>query len=254
MLQNKVSCIIAKKIYMELLMLISKGFLTNFIAVVLILLSFVFTSFSELLLFSGLFALSGAITNQLAIHMLFERVPFLYGSGVIELKFESFKASIKNLMMNQFFTKEQLNNFFEKEEKKIDLSPLIEKSDFTPAFDALSRTVMESSFGGMLGMFGGERALDSLREPFSAKLKSAILIIVQSEDFDQNLKEQLKSSSLSDDMISSVESLIDARLDELTPKMVKELVQELIREHLGWLVVWGGVFGGLIGFISTFMI
>ncbi|MCU7375947.1 hypothetical protein PEC18_35415 [Paucibacter sp. O1-1] len=31
----------------------------------------------------GLFALSGAITNWLAIHMLFEKVPGLYGSGVV---------------------------------------------------------------------------------------------------------------------------------------------------------------------------
>ena len=52
----------------------------------------------------GLFAFSGAITNTLAIHMLFEKVPFLYGSGIIESKFEEFKLSIKNLLMEQFFT------------------------------------------------------------------------------------------------------------------------------------------------------
>jgi uncharacterized membrane protein YheB (UPF0754 family) len=206
------------------------------------------------MLYAGLFALSGAITNQLAIHMLFDRVPLLYGSGVIEINFESFKRSIKNLMMSQFFTKEQLNSFFEKEEKKIDLSPLIEESDFSPAFDALSKTVMESSFGGMLGMFGGESALEGLREPFGNKLKSAVLAIVNSESFEQNLKNHIQSSSISDDMINSVETLIDNRLEELTSKMVKEMVQELIREHLGWLVVWGGVFGGLIGLLSSFMI
>ena len=149
----------------------NKGFLTNLTAIVLISLSFFIHEYSSILLFSGLFALSGAITNQLAIHMLFEKVPFLYGSGVIPARFEAFKEAIKNLMMNEFFTKEQLDNFLKKEEKQINLEPIIQVTDFTPAFDALSKTVMESQFGGMLNMFGGELALEGLKEPFSNKMK-----------------------------------------------------------------------------------
>lgn len=230
----------------------NKSLLINTISLLLIALSYVINS--SALLFTGLFALSGAITNQLAIHMLFERVPLLYGSGVIPARFEAFKASIKELMMSQFFTKEQLENFFAKEEQRLNLEPIIEETDFTPAFDALSKTVMESSFGGMLGMFGGESALDGLREPFSLKMKSAVIKIVNSDAFNDTLQNHMQNSSLSDDMIKSIEKVIDARLDELTPQMVKEIVQKLIKEHLGWLVVWGGVFGGLIGFVSSLFI
>jgi len=233
---------------------INKSFLTNLVSTLLIALSFVINEYSNILLFTGLFALSGAITNQLAIHMLFEKVPFLYGSGVIPNRFESFKESIKQLMMEQFFTKEQLNNFFATEEKKINLEPIIEKTDFSPAFDALSKTVMESQFGGMLGMFGGETALDSLREPFSLKMKKAVINIVNSDAFNSTLQNHMQNSSLNDDMINSIENVIDLRLNELTPQMVKEIVQKLIQEHLGWLVVWGGIFGGLIGLMSSFLI
>lgn len=226
--------------------------MTNLIAVILVLLSFLFEgTFGSLLLYTGLFALSGAVTNQLAIHMLFEKVPYLYGSGVIPLQFEAFKNSIKNLMMTQFFTQEQLENFFKNEEKKIDLTPIIEKTDFSPAFDALSKTVMESSFGGMLGMFGGESVLNTLREPFSLKMKSAVITIVNSEGFNNTIQDHLQSSSLSEDMIKSIENIIDTRLGELTPQMVKEMVQKIIHEHLSWLVVWGGIFGGLIGLLSS---
>ena len=236
-------------------MKISKSFLTHFIAAILAVLSFVVADkYSSLLLLTSLFALSGAITNQLAIHMLFERVPFLYGSGVIPARFEAFKTSIKELMMSEFFTKEQLNNFFKNEEKKIDLQPIIKETDFSLAFDALSKTVMESSFGGMLGMFGGEKALETLREPFSKKMQSAVSKIVASEAFNITLQNHMQNSSLSDDMLVSIEQVIDARLDELTPQIVKEIVQKLIKEHLDWLVVWGGVFGGLIGFVSSFLI
>jgi len=234
---------------------LSKTFLTNSIAAMLVFLSFSFeSSLNSLLLYTGLFALSGAITNQLAIHMLFEKIPFLYGSGVIPARFEAFKDAIKNLMMNQFFTRKQLDNFFKNEERKINLVPIIEKTDFSPAFDALSKTVMESSFGGMLGMFGGANALEGLREPFSLKMKNAVIKIVQSETFNYTLQNHLQNSSLSDDMIQSIENIIEIRLNELTPHMVKEIIQQLIKEHLSWLVVWGGVFGGLIGLISSFML
>ncbi len=235
-------------------MKINKSLITNLVAVILISLSFFINEFSSLVLFTGLFALSGAITNQLAIHMLFEKVPFLYGSGVIPARFEAFKEAIKNLMMSEFFTREQLETFFASEEKKINLEPIIEETDFSPAFDALSKTVMESSFGGMLGMFGGEDALDGLREPFSQKMKSAVIKIVNSQAFNSTLQNHMQNSSLNDDMIKSIENVIDTRLNELTPQMVKEIVQKLIKEHLDWLVVWGGVFGGVIGLVSSFLI
>jgi len=220
----------------------------------LVLISFVVPQYHNALLYTGLFALSGALTNQLAIHMLFEKVPLLYGSGVIVNRFEAFKDAIKELIMREFFTKEQLEAFFQSEEKKINLVPIIEETDFSPAFEALSKTVMESSFGGMLGMFGGESALDNLKEPFSNKMKSAVIKIVNSEAFNNTLEQHLQHSSLNADLLNSIENIIDKRLEELTPQMVKEIVQHLISEHLDWLVVWGGVFGGVIGLISSFLL
>ena len=233
----------------------SKSLFSDLLSLFLIGLSFVVPAdYQQLLLFTGLFALSGAVTNQIAIHMLFEKVPFLYGSGVIEKNFDTFKVSIKEMIMKQFFTKEQLGDFFAKEEQKIDLVPLVEGADFTPAFEALSKTVMESQFGGAISMFGGESALESLREPFSKKLKSAVSAIVSSRAFKTQLDHHIQNSALSDDMIDAVEGLITKRLEELSPQMVKELVQELIKEHLGWLVVWGAVFGGIIGLFSSFLL
>ncbi len=220
----------------------------------MVLISFVVPQYHNALLYTGLFALSGALTNQLAIHMLFEKVPLLYGSGVIVNRFEAFKDAIKELIMREFFTKEQLEAFFQSEEKKINLVPIIEETDFSPAFEALSKTVMESSFGGMLGMFGGESALDNLKEPFSNKMKSAVIKIVNSEAFNNTLEQHLQHSSLNADLLNSIENIIDKRLEELTPQMVKEIVQHLISEHLDWLVVWGGVFGGVIGLISSFLL
>ena len=235
-------------------MRVSKVFFINFISLSLVAISFYTPNgIKEYLYYAGLFAFSGAITNQLAIHMLFEKVPFLYGSGIIALKFETFKYSIKNLIMNEFFTKEQLDRFFAQEEAKINLSPIIEKSDFTPTYEALKQSVMESSFGGMLSMFGGEKALEPLKEIFISKLKTSLLCIVNSDTFNKMLQDSLSNSSISNDLLKKIEKIVDARLAELTPVMVKDIVKNMINEYLSWLVFWGGVFGGLLGCISVFI-
>lgn len=236
--------------------MLNKSFISNFISVVLIVAGYILQN--DVVLTVGLFALSGAFTNWLAIYMLFEKVPFLYGSGVVQNRFEDFKNGIENMMMSQFFSKENLNKFFSSEfsndDKKFDFTQLIEQTDFTPAYDSLKAAVMESSFGGMLGMFGGEAALEPLREPFSAKIKSSMNKIVHTSAFQTTLQQALQNENISDDIYEKIALVVRQRLDELTPKMVKELVQQMIKEHLGWLVVWGAVFGGLIGFLSTLIV
>ncbi len=231
--------------------LFKKSYLTNYIAITLVILSFYAPlEYKEYLYYSGLFAISGAITNQLAIYMLFNRVPLLYGSGVIELNFEKFKVSIKNMVMEQFFSKERLDNFLKNEESKIDLKPIIEETDFNIAFDALKESIMESKFGQLINMFGGESSLELLRVTFNEKIKSSILSIVTSSTFQKQLQHHLFSSNLSEDLIEKIDNMVETRLSELGPQSVKELINRLIKEHLEWLVVWGGFFGGVIGFIS----
>ena len=213
---------------------------------------------NKLLMIGGLFAFSGAITNHLAIHMLFHKVPFLYGSGVVEARFEEFKVSIHKLIMEQFFTKENLDKFLKNEfsdkNKHFDFSALIESTDFSIAFESLKSAVMESNFGGMLGMFGGAKMLEPLKNPFEEKMKKAINEIVHTESFQQTLFKTLEKSDISEDMESKINIVIIERLNELNPKMVKDIVENMMKEHLGWLVVWGGVFGGLIGVVSSIIL
>jgi uncharacterized membrane protein YheB (UPF0754 family) len=231
----------------------NKSDITNLITVLIM--AYGYSNGNDMIFMVGLFALSGAVTNTLAIHMLFEKVPFLYGSGVIESKFSQFKISIHNLLMKQFFTRENLTRFFQDEvnsaKKNVDFEKILNKTDFSPAYESLKESVMQSSFGGMLGMFGGEAALEPLREPFTKKLQASIITISQSDAFQEVLSEALKSEDLSEDIYNKLSKIVNVRLEELTPAMVKEIVQDMIKEHLGWLVIWGAVFGGLIGLVST---
>jgi uncharacterized membrane protein YheB (UPF0754 family) len=232
----------------------NKSFITNIIA--LLLLATGYQTGNQLALYAGLFAFSGAITNWLAVHMLFEKVPGLYGSGVIPARFEEFKAAIKTLMMEQFFTSDNIDRFLNKElagSTKIDLQPVIESIDFNPTFDSLVEVIASSSFGGMLAMFGGSEALQPLKQPFVEKMQESVVDISQSDAVKNALKDQFEQPQMMDEIRSNIENIIDQRLQELTPKLVKEMVQKMIKQHLGWLVVWGGVFGGVIGIISSFI-
>ncbi len=229
----------------------NKSLITNLLALICLIFGYYINN--QYILYLGLFAFSGAVTNWLAIHMLFEKVPGLYGSGIIPARFEEFKRAIKALMMEQFFTSDNIDRFINGElhPASIQLEPVIEKIDFNPTFDSLVDVIAQSSFGGMLAMFGGTEALQPLKQPFVEKMQQAVLDISNSDTVQKAIQEQVSSPAMVDDIKNHIEAIIEQRLNELTPQMVKEMVQKMIKQHLGWLVVWGGVFGGIIGVISA---
>ena len=94
----------------------NKSLVTNLVSVAFIVVGYLIPSesaWAKPIRDIGLYAASGAITNWIAIYMLFEKVPGLYGSGVIPSRFEEFKLGIRTLIMGQFFTKENVENFFQ---------------------------------------------------------------------------------------------------------------------------------------------
>lgn len=231
--------------------IVNKSVVTNVLSLAIIATGYLCPVNQELMKSIGFFAFSGALTNWLAIHMLFEKIPLLYGSGVIPNRFEEFKLAIKDLMMNQFFTAENIEQFIHSEEKQgkklLNLEPLMEAVDYDKVYEGLVSSIMESSFGAMLQMMGGEEALVPLKEPFTEKMKLTLTEMVESDRFKAALEQGLDAHKIGEDIITKVETVIDKRLNELTPQLVKEMVQDIIRLHLGWLVVWGGIFGGIIG-------
>ena len=203
----------------------------------------------------GFYALSGALTNWIAIYMLFEKIPFVYGSGIIPNRFESFKRSIKNLIIHQFFNEKNIENFFASQmEKGIDsgAGKILDAIDYDKLFDGFVDAIMDSQFGGVISSFlGGKEALAPMKEDFIKKIRVVLENMVKSDAVKEKLQEALPFSSKG--IVSQIEKIVDDRLEELTPKMVKDIIQKMIRMHLGWLVVWGGIFGGIIGLVASFI-
>ena len=222
----------------------NKSVITNLVAILIILIGFSVKDNYSFILMTGIFAFSGSITNWLAVHMLFEKIPFLYGSGVILDRFQDIKLGIKNLILEELFSAAQINKFLL--ENKDELSEkFIDKIDFDRIFQGLVEAIEGSQLGGMLAMVGGRKALEPLKDPIIVKLKIIIGEIISENSGDKSDEQSSKS------LIIKIETILDARLDDLTPKDIKRIIQKMIRDHLGWLVVWGGFFGGLLGLLLS---
>ena len=215
--------------------------ITNLTAIIIIILSFIFPLGSKTLFYIGLFGLSGSLTNWLAIHMLFEKIPFIYGSGVIPNKFLEFKTGLKKLIMEEFFSEKNLIDFFKKDES-FNLQTIINKIDKDKIFGKFLEAIEQSSLGGILVMIGGKEALLPLKEPLIEKIKDSLI------EFESSQK---PSNDISSNIKEKVEKIIDERLNNLSPNDVKNIIQNVIKEHLGWLVVWGGLIGGILGFLFS---
>lgn len=228
----------------------NKSLATNLIALLLIIGGYAIPhQYGSIVSTAGYFALSGAITNWLALYMLFERIPFLYGSGVVPKHFKEFKHSINQLIMQQFFTEERIQLFFEQNlnelKDSIPVEHILKAIDFDLVYQRLIDAILESKLGSMLALIGGEKALIPLKEPIIAKLQSTIYEVVESDRFQTALVQEGTSKGVH----QKIQAMVEERLTALTPHMVKKIIQDMLQRHLGWLVVWGGIFGGLIGVV-----
>ena len=126
----------------------NKSVLTNLTAVLITFIG-LFPIYNEIIFFTGLFALSGSITNWLAVYMLFDKVPFIYGSGVIPRNFIIFKAGIRNIVINEFFAGDNFEKFVRQNNES--LKTKIETNlNFEKVFLKLTDAIEESSLGGLL--------------------------------------------------------------------------------------------------------
>jgi uncharacterized membrane protein YheB (UPF0754 family) len=226
-----------------------KVFITNSFFFILFFVSYLYPQniVFQILGFASLFALSGAITNWLAVYMLFEKVPFVIGSGVIPNQFEGFKSSIRKIILENFFKKE---NFQIVKSSAINFDwrkKILAKIDITDLFDTMTKDFINSDQGGIINMLGGKNFLEKFKKPFevvaSKKINDFLGKIDLEKVFSQKNDYQI--------FLEKVTKMLDQELSHLTPAKIKKIVSDIIKKHLSWLVVWGGLFGFLLGLASS---
>jgi len=200
----------------------------------------------------GLFGFAGGVTNWLAIKMLFDEVPGLYGSGIIPKQFKQIRMTMKVMIMDTFFApaflekqlKDKLGSFTDSKVVEEKLQLLLDSPEFEAVLDKKLASLGSSPMGVMLSMM----SLNAAKiKPFVKPFISGI-----AADIGTMLGQMVEGPGgfPVEKIRNEVEKLMDERLKELTADRVKMLIEAIMRAHLGWLVVWGNVFGGLIGVIS----
>ena len=234
----------------------NKSLTTNLAGVTLIGLGYAVPIYGDQILTIGLFATSGALTNWLAIHMLFERIPGIYGSGVIPNRFEELKAKIQFLIMEEFFSPDDIQGLLTSKapgkRKFLNTEPIVEAIDYDRVFAGFVDVVLSTPFGGVLRLVGGSVVFNPLKDPFKTRMKDEVRSLLSSESFAEAVQTGLEKSDVSEDLVSHVDHVVSERLDGLTPEMVKLIIKNIIRDHLEWLVVWGGCFRGFYRACSEF--
>jgi len=210
----------------------------------------------------GVFGFAGGITNWLAVKMLFDKIPGLYGSGVIPMQYKNIRKTVKNEIMHTFFDEDYLKGYIAQRApellKKLNISERLMQVINAPDFDAKMAAKLEEISATPQGMLlamvkpfmGGSLAglVPMVKPPLIAIAKEIAKELTSIEQ--QGDGEEIVEFIPVDVVRCEIDALMTERLATLTPEVVKELLENVIRDHLGWLVVWGNIFGSVIGVIA----
>lgn len=207
---------------------------------------------ASLVLAFGLFGFAGGLTNSIAVTMLFDRIPFLVGSGVIPRRFKDILEALKTMIMDTFFEEKFLKQYLSERSqdlaKSLDLESKIDAAlgngeGLGQKLEKLSQTPDGMLLATLLPMFGDFGSMANSMQPV---IKAVGLELATS------LSENFDATEIVDivQVRAEIDRALSQRMTTLTPAKVKRMMSRVIRDHLGWLVVWGNVFGGIIGVIS----
>ena len=201
------------------------------------------------LLAAGVFGFAGGTTNWLAVRMLFDKVPFLYGSGVIPSRFREIRATIKDLILTHFFDEDYLRRFLQEHAELFPTGKALEERLVTALeseqADEAIRDQLEKLKEGPFGMMVKMAGVDMLT-PVIQQFLTRLAVELAPQFSKLGGQDTLDIPALRE----RVGLLLETKLVELTPETVKQMMEQVMREHLGWLIVWGNVFGGAIGLLS----
>ncbi|MBM4222715.1 MAG: hypothetical protein FJ161_02810 [Gammaproteobacteria bacterium] len=174
------------------------------------------TFISQILVTIGLYGLSGSVTNTLALWMIFEKVPGIWKSGMIEQNFPHFQSNLKETLIEHLFSKPVT-----KEHINWDYQVLAKK---------LHPRLAASSIGMLVQLMSMEQFTQLLKD---LQLENIVLEGMDRAYWDHYLAKQIAT---------------------LSPADVKDLIWKILDENLQWLVIWGAFFGMLFGVLSLLIV
>eukprot|EP01083_Nonionella_stella_P089759 250581_1 len=211
------------------------------------------STFSRYVLSLGLFGFAGGITNWLAVKMLFDQIPFLYGSGVIPRRFKEIRQTVKKTIMKTFFDEDYLRTYIHSKVQTFDLEGkicmIMDSPETQKMIDIkLNETMQKPEVIMLMAMMNMQSAmLIPMLKPFIVTMGKDVAPMLKTQLFDDS--EFVNTRRIHEE----IDQLMETKLELLTAPMVKKLMEEVMRKHLAWLIIWGNIFGALIGLISAIL-
>jgi uncharacterized membrane protein YheB (UPF0754 family) len=218
----------------------------------LILYSSIDSGASKYILSFGLFSFSGGITNWLAVKMLFDKIPFLYGSGIIPGRFKEIRKSMKDTIMTFFFDIDYMNDYLNDKSTSIKkvaqdkIKQVLNDKEFdNKIVEVLKELTSDNTniYSGMILMFTNNGTdYNSILNIIKPLMKDFFLNFINNTGHSEFINIITIRSEL--------DKLLDHKMEFITAGIVKVMIENVIRDHLTWLIIWGNIFGGVIGLIT----
>merc|ERR1711933_12408 len=160
-----------------------------------------------------MFAIGGGVTNWVAIKMLFDKIPLVYGSGIIPAQYEGIRRVVKNVIMKNFFDETFLNYYVKDKVLNMDIKGKLE--DFCKS--EKMEKILQGVFGNDAGM------LVPIVKPHIVKVGARLAPLIKDKIRSMDLMKDLDSAKV------EVDKMLTDRMLELTPDKVKVLLEEIMR-------------------------
>jgi len=198
----------------------------------------------------GLFGFSGGMTNWLAIRMMFDKIPFLIGSGILLKHFIEIRENVKKTTMETYFDAGHITSYVQQKTEMIlsalqleeSIRDIIRSPEVQQLIEDKIDDMYETPEGMVLGMMVNK-----------TKMKGSIMPSIENigGDIVPLVSQMIRSSEhlTEDNLREKIDEMITSKLVEMSPDIVIGVVKDMVETELGWVIIWGNIFGGLLGII-----
>jgi hypothetical protein len=172
----------------------------------------------------GLFGFIGGVTNWVAIEMLFVRIPYLIGTGVVAKQYKELREGIRRIVVNTLFDPTAVSKYFSGQRKYA-----IEMLHLGPHFGGLldspaANTIVEQKIDSALA--GPEGLILTLLGVDHSELRSIIRKNVQLflVDISPIILDKLSPGIINGEGLQEeVEKILDQKIEELSATKVRQV-------------------------------
>eukprot|EP00698_Gefionella_okellyi_P017532 TRINITY_DN5147_c0_g1_i3.p1 TRINITY_DN5147_c0_g1~~TRINITY_DN5147_c0_g1_i3.p1 ORF type:complete len:322 (+),score=51.34 TRINITY_DN5147_c0_g1_i3:145-1110(+) len=203
-------------------------------------------AFSKYLLSIGLFAFICGISNSIAVKLFFDKVPCIYGSGVVQTHQMELRDAMRRVVMNSCLDSRSLQQHFMSEEQRTRFGDTFSPQHIT---EALRSTQMELSIDNCI------RQIVSESDGPVALQQSKALVVSVIMNMAPEIANLLTQASMtvppdSARLRTSLDALVSDKLAEVQPDILRGMINTAFRQHASWVVVWGNIVGAMVGLVA----